>query len=80
MPRLERNILVSKNEERDSHIRSIMPTMSTSQNRAPKASRTTIIATDTGMEMVVHYYEFFRRITELAMGMIYHLGHYGSPH
>ena len=57
------------NEERDSQIRGTIPTMSTSQNRAPKASRTTTIAIDTEMEMEAHYYGFCRRITKLTMGI-----------
>ena len=69
IPRLERNILVAGNEERDSPIRGTMPTMSTSQSRAPKASGTTTIVTDIGIKMEAHYYEFYCRITKLSTGM-----------
>ena len=69
VPRLERNIMVTGNEERDSRIHGTMPTMSTSQSRAPKASGTTTIATDTGMEVGAHYYGFCYRIIELATGI-----------
>ena len=69
VPRLKRDILVARIEERDNRVCVTMPTMPTSQGRAPKTGRTTTIFTNTGMKMGAHHYEFRCRTTELATGL-----------